>query len=55
MTIFLELAVISTSVLVKGYVAAGGELQGKIWVGLKPPLPMLAIRYSHKVIAQGCM
>jgi hypothetical protein len=35
---FLELAAIETMVLAKGYVVAGGELQGKKWCGLKPLL-----------------
>jgi hypothetical protein len=36
MLIFLERATISSTVLKKGYVSAGGELRGKKWVGLKP-------------------
>jgi hypothetical protein len=37
--IFLERAAIGTTVLTKGYVAAGGELRGEKRVGLKPLLP----------------
>jgi hypothetical protein len=36
-------------------VAAGGELQGEKWVGLKPLFPTPAITVFHEVIAQGHM
>jgi hypothetical protein len=56
MLIFLEQAAISTTVLTKGYMAAGGEFRGEKWVGLKPLFPMHpAIACFHKVIAQGHM
>jgi hypothetical protein len=35
--------------------AAGGELRGEKWVGLKPLLPMPTITVFHEVIAQGHM
>jgi hypothetical protein len=44
MIIFLERATISTIVLEKGYVVAGGELRGEKWVSLKPPFPTPAIQ-----------
>jgi hypothetical protein len=53
--IFLERAAIGTMVLTKGYVAYGGGLRGKKWVGLKPLFPMPAIAYLCNVIAQGHM
>jgi hypothetical protein len=34
-------------------VAAGGELRGEKWVGLKPLFPMPAITSFHEVIAHG--
>jgi hypothetical protein len=37
--IFLEWAAISTTVSMKGYVAAGGELWGEKWVGLNHSFP----------------
>jgi hypothetical protein len=53
--IFLERAAIGTTVLTKGYVAAGGELWGEKRVGLRPLFPAPAIMCLHKVIAQGRM
>jgi hypothetical protein len=49
--IFLEWAAISTTFSTKGYVAAGGELRGKKWVGIKPLFPTSAIMHLRKVIA----
>jgi hypothetical protein len=43
MIIILERATISTTVLEGRYVVAGGGLQGKKLVGLKPLLPAPAI------------
>jgi hypothetical protein len=53
--IFLERATISTTVLTKGYVVAGGELRGEKRVGLKPLFPTPTITCLHKDTTRGHM
>jgi hypothetical protein len=53
--ILLERAIISTMVLTKGYVAAGGELQGEKRVGLKQLLPAPTIVRLYKNTTWGHM
>jgi hypothetical protein len=47
--IFLERATISTTVSTKGYVAAGGELQGEKQVGLNHSFP----RLHNRIVPKG--
>jgi hypothetical protein len=51
--IFLERAVIETTVLVKGHMEAHSELRGEKWVSLKLPMDAPAIVWSHELITQG--
>jgi hypothetical protein len=53
----LERAAIETTVLPKGYVATGSELQGEKWCGLKPllatPQSRVYVRSQPEVICEG--
>jgi hypothetical protein len=51
--IFRERAAIETMVLEKGRMEARSELWGENKFGLKPPLDVPTIAWSHELIAQG--
>jgi hypothetical protein len=53
--IFLEQATISTKILTKGYMVAGGELWGEKRVGIKKLFPMPTITCLLKETTQGHM